>query len=278
MAGRTLLRPWTQTIWAPGQVKPNGVPRIDWRHPLAWGLLSYWFDTGNGFYIDLVSGQITTKTATGGTTVAPRRATQYGTGFGFTSTLTEQADPANARNQAWAAPYTFATGFQQIATPTTGSPVWFGLVDTGNNTLAFYGNTPGFSYGNNGAPNTTTVVNGTFYVMVASATAASAQNTFVNGVNLGATTSSTAYTGTILHYAFNSNGATYDNAGSPTECGAAVFFGAAWQGRALTQTEATLLYTDPYCFLVPLGADWQVSAAAIAQIKQIDSELPPYDW
>ena len=44
-----------------GQAKPYGsIPRINWDHPLAKGLVSYAYDVG-GVVIDLVGGKLGTK-------------------------------------------------------------------------------------------------------------------------------------------------------------------------------------------------------------------------
>jgi hypothetical protein len=49
------LRLTSRALWIPGQVKPAGVPRINWSHPLARDLICYFFDTGDDI-VELVRG------------------------------------------------------------------------------------------------------------------------------------------------------------------------------------------------------------------------------
>ena len=256
----SILRPWTSKIWAPGQVKPNGVPRINWQHPLSWGLVAYWFDTGNGFYIDLVNGRITTKTASGGTTAPGRTVTPWGQGFKFIANLSEQADAAVGLNQAWAAPYSVACGFVPYGASSGTDACLFALVDNaGNDAFAFFApstTTWGLSYSNAANPFTLTQVANTFYVIVGAATGTTAQSSWINGVAQTAGTATSAFTGSGMHYTFNAQTSTY-NSSSGSFCNATVFFGAAWLKRSLTQTEANLLYTDPYCLLLPPSPEFE---------------------
>lgn len=58
-------------LWNPsGQVKPTGLPTIDWTHPLASGLVAYGIDTGWNFYAAL------TPLVGGGYSVNPKYSGQ----------------------------------------------------------------------------------------------------------------------------------------------------------------------------------------------------------
>ena len=95
------LRAGPASLWKNSQVKPTGIPRIDWSHPLTAGLIAYWWDLGNGRHIDLVSGH-TTVLDTGGTEPS-RASSQFGSGTSFAAVSTSTHDPAQFPIQTWAA-------------------------------------------------------------------------------------------------------------------------------------------------------------------------------
>jgi hypothetical protein len=253
---RTILRPWPNQLATPKQVKPQGVPQIDWGHPLAQSLISYWYDTGMGFHMDLVSGEITAPGV--GATYPAVDASPYGTGLFFPTNSQQKymQSPRTFSQQAWAHPYSFAMAIYQDVAPLGGSPEWFAIADTaGNNPLAFYGSTGTnklFSYFGNGAGTGLDMgalpVAGAFEVFAATTTGASSQLAWRNGVPAAAAgTQTSAYTATATKVVFNS----FRLDTSPgCQIGAHVFFGAVWN-RQLTDEDARLLWTDPYCLLVP---------------------------
>src|SRR5271155_1144739 len=102
-------------LWTRGQVKPTGVPRIDWSHPLAQGLVFYGFDTGFGLIVDLVRGRaMQAGSASGGPTPA-LSADQWSAGFLYDAGHTNYfASDAEIRNLTAAPPLTFPCALYQL--------------------------------------------------------------------------------------------------------------------------------------------------------------------
>jgi hypothetical protein len=267
-----ILRVGPDKLWLPGQIKPGGVPKINWSHPLAANLISYWFDTGQGFYLDLVTKEISVL---GGVSFPPIDASPYGTGFKYISSLRQgMQEPNNFPIQSWVAPFSWAAGFLQLNAPSlTTAPTYFGLADAiGDTPLSFYysnggvtlrayaGNQAGAGLSMGSAP-----VNGTFNVAVAAALDSTTKAAWLNGISQGTETGvSTSYSGANLKTLVNQF---RTGSGTSEQVGAQVFFGAIWS-RSLSAQEALQLYLDPYCFLMP--ADMPVvaglSQAAAAQL------------
>jgi hypothetical protein len=260
-----ILRAGPTSLWTRNQFKPSGIPGIDWSHPLTAGLIAYWWDLGNGRHIDLVSGHTTvldTAAAAQGSASSP-----VGQGSSFTATSSSTHDPALFPVQSWAFPYSAAVGFYKIGAGAALNSGVFGVIDaTGNDGFEFFfNNTFTFqcSLANQSSPYTFTAASNTFYVAVAAATAASASSHWINGVAQTAGITSTAFTGTSLGVSFGSINYNVVDGGTPNSI---VFFGAVWNGRALTASEAALLYNQPYCFLLPPEASMPALAPDVVVV------------
>jgi hypothetical protein len=254
-----------------GQAKPwSSIPRINCSHPLTAGLTNYWYDTGTGAVIDLVTGR--TMVPAAGNVKPPPAGSPFGrANYYSTVGLYGMVDPATNPKQAWAAPFSFACGWWQVATPVTGAnPVYFTLQDnTGNTPFALYTDTSNLriAYGNaSPAIAFTQPGNNTFNVFVGVATGASTQSNYLNAT-LFSSTQTSAYTGTVMSY--NINGTDVGWSASATESNAAiVYFGAVWL-RALSATEAAQLYQDPYCFLIYPEDEMFATLVGIATITSL---------
>ena len=268
-----LLRPAAHKLWNLGQSRPNGLPKIDWSHPLTQRLISYWWPFADTGYIDLVTGD-TTKKATGTKNTLPvLSGSSYGPGPGFTTTAMMCESVNFAPIQSWSAPYSFAVGWYQLGTMTfsTTQAGWFGLADSsGNDAFMTFPPSAGnftWSYGNTSGQPTIAIANNTFNVAVGVATGATSQANYLNGIARTAGTATSAFSGSSQRYLFGAtstdNNTTLDNPNS------LVFFGAAWNGIALSASDAALLYSDPYCFLVPQEPEMMIiQAAAVADVLQ----------
>src|SRR6266446_8834888 len=109
-----------------GQKKPwNSIPRINWAHPLAGGLISYGYDAGCG-YIDLVTGGQRSINNTTSPPFGGVKSSRYGTGLtsirtaSVTTGLYTLPGNTNIDTLTDAAPYSFACGLMLTATPTAG--------------------------------------------------------------------------------------------------------------------------------------------------------------
>src|ERR1700756_1199025 len=123
-----------------GQVQPyNSLPRINWRHPLARGLVSYGYDRGNG-PVDLVSGRSRTVNSTAEIT-SQRSASKFGVSTLYANgnnptqpcqyTLPSNVPFASITNGGI---YSFATGCIQTAAPATSLCQLYGSGDSTANT------------------------------------------------------------------------------------------------------------------------------------------------
>ena len=265
-----ILRAGPRQLSVLNQVKPVGVPRINWQHPLAQNLVSYWWalDNGSGF-IDLVTADSTKKGTGTKNTLPVAGSGQFGTGSAFAA-VTNFCEGINLSTvQAWTAPYSFALGWFQFAIQPGATGGYWGIADApGNDPFAVFENgatTIGFSYGNTASAFSFTPVINTFYVGVGAATGATDQSSWINGIAQTAGTATSAFTGSTLRYVFGDIAADSSNNGQGSN--ATIFFGAAWSGRALNASEAALLYTQPYCLLLPQETSMPalfVAAAAAA--------------
>jgi hypothetical protein len=240
----------------PGQVRPSlafNKLRIDWTHPLANQLVSYYFDTGLGFYIDLVTGDTTVTETTRSTGISP-----YGPGLSSTVT---SATAITARNvfpvTTLAAPFSFATGFYQASTGVSLAAI-FGIIDASANALwASFDNGGGASYNsdfynNSGAQFTATPTNGVYYTIVGTASTNPVQLSYLLGTDgTNEVKSSTAPTPNNVPTAKAVFGSYPTVSG---QAGAFIFYGGYWS-RQLSASEVALLHADPYCFLVPVEGD-----------------------
>lgn len=248
-------------LWFPGQVKPQGVPRIDWTHPLAAGLAFYGFDTGQGVIVDLVAGRLSNPVP--GATLAKTGAQNFGTGLTWNASDGRffNADAA-IQNATAAANYTFACQFFSTQAAAAGSSAAIFGNSTGNGTGAQ------FNWSILQTASTTNIqaqVNsgGVGTIIGGSAATASANTLYslagvVTGSNaafyINAASVKTS-TGLTVQDATANNVLVFSAAGNdavrrPLNTGCMTPYGAFWS-RALSQAELLLLHTDPYCFLLP---------------------------
>jgi hypothetical protein len=253
----------TDTTSRRGQSKPQGLPRINWSHPLAKKLVTYVYDC-NGIFIDLVNGGqgvITTST-----TNVVRQSSKFGTGLKFGNTATSACVTMPVRSRVSALgttdPWSAAIGCMPVATPPGNSAIAV-ICDGSNNTgPAFYQSTANYLiYWANGASSSTTAANtfsqNVYHTCLLSASAASVASIYCDG-KLDQT-NATANIATIAGSQLCINTGA---AGSLNGTGGAagfVYYFAGWQ-RALTAAEARQLHDDPYCFLIfpedELWATW----------------------
>lgn len=268
-----LLRLGSNRLWTPGQIKPTGIPRIDWSHPLARGLLFYAFDTGMGMRVDLVSGVLAQKNST--STVNPTAgATAYG------STIFYQGGQADAfanigagitsaiGSIAWAliapaSPSQNATGAFEYDVGAAGFDCEFHNLTSGQLRLSCYEYTVGGVFFI--AP---TQVDNTYLSAVETMDGAT-RTIYGNGV-VPATQGTQPCTVNVIGLQTPSNTPSNLAIGDYTAYGGApdideftgsVFYWALWN-RVLSAQEAMQLHLDPYCFLLPQYPAGVIKAAA----------------
>lgn len=240
-----------------GQVKPYGsIPRINWGHPLTFGLVTYVYDVG-GFCVDLIGGSSGIFATA---TTVPRAATPFGSGYVYSSTSGAiQTGPpalalfANGTNNASVAPWSLVAGFFVTTNP-TGVGCIFGLSDTGGNNIFSFSvatsTTVDFGTSNGIADmNGITVPNfiSQYSTLGMTAPTTSSAIGYFNGLNVASQTTSNATTcgaqvptiNTLTQSGLSFNG---NYTGS-------VFYGGAWN-RSLSATEMLQMHFDPYSFLV----------------------------
>lgn len=244
----------------PGQQKPQFFPRIDWSHPLTKGLIAYWFDTGMGFYVDLVPG--TYSTTGTNSTIPPLAVTQFGTAFQFptgtgSGNNTVQGSTSFYK-QAWAAPFSFACGWMQYGAPPTTQGGYFVLADTsGNEAWGVYGNSTIMGVGlGNGNPATNILTGSSnplnqYNSLLCSAGNTTAASAWLNGTNFPiAGTIATTFSGTAMRILVGASLVNESGTGAKDQIGAYMYWGAVWLDTK-SQSDAQLLWLDPYQFLMP---------------------------
>lgn len=242
-----------------GPAKPYAsVPRIDWSHPLAKGMVFYAYDAG-GVIFDLVNGGGTGKVFSSTTHIA-RTQSKFGYGYKYPGTATSDSVslPISGNTKVTsfatvAAPFSYAAGVLQTGTGTTGGYlVSMGSAAAGQDNCGFVltGATQVEALLDNGTTSAVfaqTFTANVFHTLVAVATTTAAGNVYFDG---GAAQS---FAGTTV----NNTGTNQVNfntgqAGAAANGGGSngfVFYFAGWN-RVLTAIEAKLLHSDPYCFLI----------------------------
>ena len=247
-----------------GQKKPwNSIPRINWAHPLAGGLISYGYDAGSG-PIDLVTGGQRTITNSTSPPFGGVKTSPYGTGLTSIQTASVTLGlytlPGNASIESFvvSAPYSFACGLMLQATPplvlcklfstsnspTTSTPVFLGCSNaTATDYAAQFSDVTAIQNSAAGA-----IKLNTFQTILGVALTSSTVALYVDGALAksasGLNTVAAATTGVIpaFHGRRNLSGQTLQTG--------FIYYGALWKGRALTASEARLLHDNPYCFLI----------------------------
>lgn len=247
---------WLQGRRASGQVKPfASLPRLDWTHPLARGLVSYCYDDGN-VYVDLVTGKRSQETNTAGGVEAVRQSTKFGNASVFNASAEVQFLPSTSKFATLTntANYSFACSWMNAVIPASVA-AWWNSGDATTNTC--------FQIGGG-----LVAVDDVFWSWANDAGHASAAGT--NTVNvfhtaLGVTlTASTGlcYIDGKLSISPTGMATTRTQAGVQPQLGVcdtaipqpraftgSVYYGAAWL-RQLTASEARLLHDDPWGLLI----------------------------
>jgi hypothetical protein len=254
-----ILKPFN-TLFRPPQFKPQGIPRIDWTHPLANGLAYYYFNAGGNF-IDLVTGDTAQKSTAANWPGSG--ATPYGAGVLSTAKTHLQSTLFAPRN--WARPFSWACGWWQVGAVASGSgfPTYFGVNDTlQNDALQIHRvGTGNLEINDNNGANSVSL--GAAPTSNAFHTAMGITRPFDQGFDAyydGAFLGTSAFnTNTITSASLNANtkvviASSATNANDVDNLNSMIFYGAIWL-RELTAKEAQQLYFDPYCFLIPAQAD-----------------------
>jgi Alpha-L-arabinofuranosidase B, catalytic len=239
-----------------GHIKPPGIPRIDWRHPLAQGLVFYGFDTGTGLLIDLAAGRPASFVGTKAG-IAP---SAFGAGILWNNSNTAYFLQDAAIEAATAAgDYTAACAI--LPTNTSGlaaGALPFGRL-IGNFTSPYYDWAFDFSggqiygsllnsatYANIGNP--VTISNDQFASLALTAVAGTSAAFYGNGAQSGSISTGLAIASN------NSAGSNIYLSGASSSSSIRpfigfVYYGAFWK-RALSAAEIAALHADPYAFLI----------------------------
>lgn len=230
-----------------GQRKPySSIPRIDWSHPLARGLMFYAYDMG-GFHVDLVGGSCSTPTIgkpDRGNSVMGAGSSYINGGPASAFLLTDRC------NGTLTAPFSFGCGLFPTGTPTSGATI-FSLGDAGSSPDGIYiQSSTSIRFGwANAAGDTITIANYTnaYHSALGVATSSTACIDYYDGKQIGTNAVGGNFTQTTAQFMFNAfDPGTLVNEGYI----GFVYYGAYWKDRALTAADAAQLHADPYCFLI----------------------------
>lgn len=235
-----------------GQFKPPGIPRINWRHPLAKGIRLYLFDTGTGSVLDLVSG----RTSSTQGTLPASKPSPWGQGilWNGSPSLYWSAD-AQLRTPTGTGTFTWATGIVETVSPASNARPfgrtaaagssqpgsnWEFVVD-GGSAWTFFNSSGSQTQGTQWAGATTQ----TYMTLGGIAHSGTSVDTYGNGVLIGTTTGVT-----IQDYDTNDQVIISGGAAAPSfqPFTGYVFWGAFW-ARALSPSEMLALHEQPYDFL-----------------------------
>lgn len=236
-----------------GRVKPyHSVPRIDWSHPLAAGLVAYCYDIG-GAVIDLVNGGFLTPVGALGS-----QESQFGRGLEFPTTGYGFMPPlptSKASQYGGSAPFSLSLGTFCVGDSVNAEAVIVSVQDAGNSTdtecgfnsmdpttvAGIYGNSTTVSFGQR-------LIHNSFQTWGFSATSSSAGSQYGNGVfdTSVATTTIFSLTNPEIMYSTAASNAPSFSGGIN---GFVPYF-AIWGSRALTAADHLQLYQDPYSLLI----------------------------
>lgn len=245
----------------PRQVKPRGVPRINWKHPLAAGLVFYGFDTGEGEIIDLVSGRKATY-ASGRPPVKPSR---FGSGFEWTTqsaTFPQDGRIQKAQVDGSTQAFAYACGCMKTSTAANFQSL-FGRSANAGASQPFWNWDFEFNANNAGQ--------GT---VRASCTANGTQSTPTNWTGLTdkvyVTLLNNLFGGSQHFYAqaklISTNGSIAGQVNTNADivmAGAGfTYWGAMWN-KPIIDAQILQLHLDPYCFLIFPGSDLLLARGAL---------------
>jgi hypothetical protein len=280
-----------QALWVPGrQLKPIGVPRINWSHPLARDLICYFFDTGDAI-VELVRGW---SSSTLGVPVSYGDNSPFGASLRWLGTQdtaiwfdTANRDPRlrtlNSVSGFTAACACYPTT-EAVANTTasatdqgifsrvringnagTDSMHWFAFhlyrIAAGNNQFALAiadsnGVISRWCAPYNAASFTGLASVGNYHTLTMTMNGAGTQSqAYGDGYNITGTafTACTLHNGTDTtdHIVFgNKTTTTQANNSDIPYPGGYIFWGACWD-RELSHSDHALLHNDPYCLLLP---------------------------
>src|SRR6266576_5345703 len=105
-----------------GNIKPwTSIPRINWRHPLAHGLLFYHYDTGCGGY-DLAGNR---KWNLSSANRLPRKSSRWGTGYVIPNSTADGIKYTGDAKLRILSPMSWAAGFNRTVSATNGGNQFF---------------------------------------------------------------------------------------------------------------------------------------------------------
>ena len=254
--------------WRRGQVRPFGsIPRINWAHPLASGLVTYMYDAGGGVVIDLCGGKCALQTKIG-TPVNPPFPSPNAYGVNSWNTNGGQAGGGSG---AWgiyiptaqvdgvvnAAPYSVVIGLIRYGANFSGQyGTLFAYADTSTNTPFWFALDPSQQpvYGLGGGSLRTFAVSPPIKrlatlgaVMTASTSATGYYIDPTNGLTTQTNTEG-LITNTGL-YPVMYNEAAPGSIGADNGFNGSILYGAVWKSRALTATDIIQINADPWCLL-----------------------------
>jgi hypothetical protein len=234
-----------------GRFKPNGIPKIDYSHPLAVGLIYYAIDTGTGI-VELIgqSGLVFTNGTKPSYGTSP-----FGAGYKYTSLgagLFGASLPSVVASVNTAS-FSTATAIYITSLPSVSFTTPFGMDDASGGSwsalvLNNSANTDMCYSVENANPG---VVAGdttnAFHTLVGVNTGTNAQTFYLDGAVAATTTTTNTSGHTEAGPCFNN----FTRGSIPGGNGIVgwIYYGAHWN-RSLSATEAKLLHDDPYCFLV----------------------------
>lgn len=239
-----------------GQGKPwSSIPRIDWSHPLAKGLVFYAYDTGGAGPIDLVTGCLSTVL---NTNPAKPTASAYGPGLKYVAGQGSRvfAVRRNALPMFTTGIYSAAMGFMTTGFAVAGNfaaPFHLSAAAATTDCSFLFNQTASGDYQwslNNVNPTpiaSPAITLNAYHTLLGTNTAANTQSIYLDGASVGTTALTSAFTTTTDRIAFNSWAPTTTSSGN--QYNGWVFWGAHWN-RTITPQEAAQLHVDPYCFLI----------------------------
>jgi Concanavalin A-like lectin/glucanases superfamily len=242
------------------QVKPPGIPRLNWRHPLAQGLVFYGIDVGSG-PLELVAGRPGTLGNPTGNKPAVA-ASPWGTGLLWNG-LNSMWFGADGAIEAATTALVYSWACACVTTGTLGSSARpFGRTANNNSSApdlnwAFRANASGSGQGNiaadvnsSGAQTAITTWTGNaenvFTSLVGVVSSGGAGSLYAQGALIGSNTGLTiqhADTNSSVLFAGGSS-----TSGSAVAWTGFVFYGAFWN-RVLTPGEIVALHEQPYDLL-----------------------------
>jgi hypothetical protein len=251
--------------WRKGQAKPFGsIPRINWSHPLAQGLVTYLYDAGGGVVVDLVNGKLakTGATLTGGSLGTSAYGSSWtfnggGTGFYLQAPTSSTLDAVAAT-----APFSTVAGYMRRGAngaSNGGYGAIFSLTEPSSSNFASTwiasdpSNQPVYVLGTSNAETFTGITTPlnkfcTTAVIVTGASAATGYHVDpTNGFNTQTTAVASTYSGNT---GFQPTFYTEGFYGGDWNFNGSAFYGAVWAKRALTSEEVVELNQNPWSLLI----------------------------